>query len=146
MNETTKALNDQWIEACKVMHIINERRKLVYLEWKAEMESDSSVQKQTQKNQNQLQNRNDEINEDKIKFLKPELEKSSLNPKSPDAEYFENIKHHESSGIQSPFSEEYNPASEKYNFDAITSSIDDTTTSISKKTVKFKKLNIQFIF
>jgi len=108
-------------------------------EMKAEMESDSSVQKQTPKNQNHLQKRSDEKKEDKIKFLKPELEKSSLNPKSPDAEYFENIKQHETSGIQSPFSEDNNPASEKYNFDAITSSIDDTTTSISKKTVKLKK-------
>ena len=42
MTETTKALNDQWIEACKVMHIINERRKAVYLEWKSVMESEGT--------------------------------------------------------------------------------------------------------
>lgn len=43
MNETTKALNDQWIEACKVMHIINERRKSIYLEWKTQMEAQGTV-------------------------------------------------------------------------------------------------------
>lgn len=42
MNETIKTLNDQWIEACKVMHIINERRKLIYLEWKAQMETEGT--------------------------------------------------------------------------------------------------------
>jgi hypothetical protein len=112
-------------------------------EMKAEMESDSSVQKPTQKNQNQnrlvQRDKMDEQKEEKIKFLKPDLEKSSLNPISPDAEYFENIKQHEASGIQSPFSDDNNPTSEKYNFDAITSSIDDTTTSISKKTVSLLK-------
>ena len=42
----------------------------------------------------------------------------------------------DNSGLQSPFSDDYNQTtSEKYNFDAITSSIDDTTTSMSKKTV-----------
>jgi len=42
MTETTKALNDQWIEACKVMHIINERRKSIYLKWKSTMESEGT--------------------------------------------------------------------------------------------------------
>jgi hypothetical protein len=72
----------------------------------------------------------------KKNLLKPEKEKSNLNPKSPDAEYFENIRL-EANGIHSPMSDDNNPTSEKYNFDAITSSIDETTTSISKKTVNF---------
>ncbi len=73
----------------------------------------------------------------KKNLLKPEKEKSNLNPKSPDAEYFENIRL-EANGIHSPMSDDNNPTSEKYNFDAITSSIDETTTSISKKTVSFR--------
>jgi len=55
----------------------------------------------------------------KKNLLKPEKEKSNLNPKSPDAEYFENIRL-EANGIHSPMSDDNNPTSEKYNFDAIT--------------------------
>lgn len=85
---------------------------------KAEMESNTKIKEEPTKKQ---------------QFLKPES--FNVNPKSPDAEYFEIIQH-EASGFQSPFSDDNNQTtSEKYNFDAITSSIDDTTTSLSKKTV-----------
>ena len=39
MTQTTKDLNEQWIEACKVMQIINERRRTIYLELKSIMET-----------------------------------------------------------------------------------------------------------
>ena len=32
-------LNEKWIEACKVMNIIDKQRILVYKEWKAHLES-----------------------------------------------------------------------------------------------------------
>lgn len=37
--KTNNELNAEWIEACKVMQIINDRRITIYKEWKANMES-----------------------------------------------------------------------------------------------------------
>lgn len=53
--------------------------------------------------------------------------------KSPDLDYIEKFK--ETSGLQSPMSDDNQTTSEKYNFDVMTSSIDDTTTSLSKRAV-----------
>jgi hypothetical protein len=38
--KTINDLNSEWIEACKVMQIINDRRKSIFKEWKSIKESE----------------------------------------------------------------------------------------------------------